>query len=256
MALRQIGPRDQQVQVFEDQVLFLLASGRGHFQADIVGKFGERADIADDHGLAQSQRALQAAGGFAHRGKAQIQDDVAGAHVFDEIARWARSRAGAHARCSPSVRISCSTGNSGCGSPTRIMRTRGSSLHQPAQRAQRFGDALIRLEIAEGADQRGGFVETQRVPGGVAIASAGIHAPCGMVAMGPAKPCGAHLPRHEIAVDDEAARGFEQPPGHGDAFVIGTDFERAHALREFERCGAAVEFALRPRRRPNRRAGW
>ncbi len=42
-------------------------------------------------------------------------------------------------------------------------------LHQASQGPQRFRDALIRLEITEGADQRRGFVEAQQCAGGVAI---------------------------------------------------------------------------------------
>ena len=55
---------------------------------------------------------------------------------------------------------------------------------------------------------------------------------------------GAHFPRHEIAVNHKAARGFEQTPGHGKTIVIGPHFERAHAPRVFERRGAAVAFGF------------
>ena len=61
------------------------------------------------------------------------------------------------------------TVNSGCGSPTRIMRTPRIEFDQSAQRPQRFGDSLVRLEIAEGADERRSFVEAQRVACCVAI---------------------------------------------------------------------------------------
>ena len=75
--LRHVRPRDQQVQVFEDQVLF--ARAHRHFQAHVVGELAERADVGNQHRLAQSQRAQQRAGTLAHRGIAQVQHDVAGA---------------------------------------------------------------------------------------------------------------------------------------------------------------------------------
>ena len=83
----------------------------------------------------------------------------------------------------------------------------------------------------------------------------GIHAPCGIVAIGPVKPCVAHLSRHEIAVHDHAARSIEQTPRHGDAFIIRPDCERrAPRSRDRQRRGAAVQFALGEVARPSRRA--
>ena len=52
-------------------------------------------------------------------------------------------------------RIIGSMGNSGCGSPTRIIFTLGRQAQQAAEGAQRFGDALVGLQETEDADERG-----------------------------------------------------------------------------------------------------
>ena len=80
---RDFGTRHQQVQILEDQVLF--AGADRHLQADIVGELLKGADIGDHHRLAQAERAQQRAGALAHGGIAQVEHDVAGAQVADEI---------------------------------------------------------------------------------------------------------------------------------------------------------------------------
>ena len=57
----------------------------GDLQANIIGKLRERSHIADDHSLAQPERPLQTSRGLPDRRIAQVQHDVAGADVFDEL---------------------------------------------------------------------------------------------------------------------------------------------------------------------------
>ena len=77
-------------------------------------------------------------------------------------------------------------------------------LHQPAKRAQRFGDPLVRLEMAERPDQRRRFVEPSSWRAALRIRSAG--KPCA-VRNGRDRARKSLLPRQprdEIAVNDQA----------------------------------------------------
>ena len=79
--LGELGPAHQQVQILKQVVFFARIHRR--LQADGFGKFAERADLGNDHRLAQSQRAHQRSGIFSHRGIAQIQHDIAGRQIAD-----------------------------------------------------------------------------------------------------------------------------------------------------------------------------
>src|SRR5207245_11788856 len=83
----------------------------------------------------------------------------------------------------------------------------GDEALEAAKGAQRFGDALVRFEVTEDAEPRGGFVEAELVAEAVAI---GLRDP-GAVrddGGGTGEAGGADLLLHEAAVDHDAARGF------------------------------------------------
>src|SRR5207302_9608857 len=55
-----LGPRDQQIQIFEDEV-FLACSDR-HLQADVIGKLGEGPDLRDEDRFPEAERPQQRPG--------------------------------------------------------------------------------------------------------------------------------------------------------------------------------------------------
>ena len=64
----------------------------------------------------------------------------------------------------------------------------GRQAHQAAERAQRFGDALVRLQKSEDADQRRGLVQPQLVAVAVAVGLAESRRRAESRAIGPVKP--------------------------------------------------------------------
>ena len=160
------GTRHQQIQVLEDEVF--LAGAHRHLQTDIVGELLEGADVGDHHRLAQAQRPQQRARTFAHRGKAQVEHDIAGAQVADKVldgreaqhAHVGRKPHGADHRFHRKLRVRLAHQNH--------LDVRHQA-QQAAERAQGFGDALVGLEESEDAHQRRRLIQPQLVAEAVAV---------------------------------------------------------------------------------------
>ena len=132
-----------------------------NLDADIAGELLKRADLGNHHGLPQAQRAQQRARAFAHRREAQVQHNIARRQIADEILD---GRKADHPR----------VGLDSHGADHRFHRQfpvrlayknhlrRGSDAHESVEHAQRFGDALVRFQEAEDADQRNSFVGPRR----------------------------------------------------------------------------------------------
>ena len=158
----QLRTRNQNIEVFEDRVLFMRA--HGNLEADVVWKFSEGAYVGDDYGLAQTEGACKAAGGFAHRGIAQIEDDVACAHVFDEFLDGSKpddanvfgETKGPDELRHRQLRMRFSNQN---------QANPGVKADKAAQSAQRLGNPFVGFEVPEGADERGGFIQAEFVAG-------------------------------------------------------------------------------------------
>jgi hypothetical protein len=137
--------------------VIFFARANGRFQTDAIRQLAERSDVGNDHCLTQSQRAHKRAGVFADGGITQVQDNVTGRHVTDELFDGAeaqdphmgRKAEGLDQRFEREFRMRLAHQNH---------LHSGLDAHQPAERAQRFGDALVRLEKSENADQRCDFV--------------------------------------------------------------------------------------------------
>ena len=163
---RDFGARHQQVQILEDEVFF--ARAHRHFQTDVVGELLKGADLGNHHRLAQAERAQQRAGAFADRRKAQVEHDIARAQVAHEILDGCEAE---HAH----------VGRETHAADHRLDREFGMRLahqdhldvrhqaQQAAEGAQRFGDALVRLQVAEDADQRSRLVQSEFVAEAVAV---------------------------------------------------------------------------------------
>ncbi len=184
----------------------------------------------------------QAAGGFAHRGIAQVQHDVAGRDVAGEILD---GREAEHAY----VRREIQRTDQGIDREVGMLLARKNHLgarldpRQPAERAQGFGNALVRLEVPEDADQRSALVQAQAVAEGKAVH---LRNPGAMrdERDGSREARRPHLAPHEFAVYNQGFRRFEQTPGHGEAFVVGPYIARLHAPRVRQSGRAAVVFGL------------
>ena len=237
---RHFGARHQQIQILEDEVF--LAGAHRHLQTDIVGELLKGADLGDHHRLAEPQRPQQRARTLAHRGKAQVEHDIAGAQVADEVldgreaqhAHAGREAHGADHRFHRELRMRFAHQNH--------FDVRHQA-QQAAERAQRFGDALVGLEEAEDAHQRGRLIQPQLVAEAVAV---GLRNP-GAVrnhGRGTGKAGGAHLLLHEAAVHHHAARRRQNALRHRHAFVVRTNFQLANPFGECQRRGAAFVLAL------------
>ena len=235
-----VRPGNQDIEVFEDRVLFVRA--HRNFKTDIVRQLGEGTDVRHDDGLAQTQRPRQAAGGFAHRGIAQIEDDVACAHVIDKLVDGCKANHAdvlAQAQSPYELRY-------------RQLRMRFPHQNhanprikadQAAQGAQGFSNPLVGLEVPEGADERRGFVDTQFVARSQAV---GFRNP-GTVRdyrNGAGKALLPHLAGHELTVNHQPASRLQQAPRHGQAVVVRADFLPADTLGKGPGGVTAVEFAL------------
>ncbi len=135
-------------------------------------------------------------------GIAQVEHDVAGGQVADELLD---GREAQHAHAAPKAPWSGSSAPAetpGCGSPTRIILRVRHQPHQPAERAQRFGDALVRLQKAEDADQRRRFVQPQFVRGSRCGRPAGSRRRAESRPSGPRNPAARISLLHEAAVHD------------------------------------------------------
>ncbi len=119
----------------------------------------------------------------------------------------------------------------------------GMGPHQLLKGPQGLGDALIGFEEPEDADQGRGFVHAQAAAVRLAV-DLGNGGSVGDDGQRPAVAGGANLRGQEPAMDDDAAAGFQQPPVHGQAFVVGPDLEGAHAPGVGQGGGPAVVFGL------------
>ncbi len=83
-ALPQVRARQQQLQVLEDRVF--LGVVHRNLQANVVRVLGKGADVGDQDGAAEAERAQQGPRRFAHRGIAQVQNDIGGGDRAHKIA--------------------------------------------------------------------------------------------------------------------------------------------------------------------------
>ena len=111
---------------------------------------------------------------------------------------------------------------------------------QPLECAQRFGNALVRLEKTEHADERRIDIEAQLVADAqtVGLGNPGAMRDDGDRAFIPGIP---DISLHVVAVDDHAARRVQNAAQHRHAVVIGADLKRLHTSRIGERLRPAVE---------------
>ena len=117
-------------------------------------------------------------------------------------------------------------------------------LQQAAEGAERFGDALIRLQKSEDADQRRSRIDAEPLA---------VEEPVGIGQPGPVgdyrdRACKsgiAHGLFHAMAVNNDALRLAYDAPQHRHAFVIGTAFQCPDVFHRVVECrGAAIEFHL------------
>ena len=149
---------DKQIQVLK-QVIF-LGGIHGRLQADGCRQFGERSDVGDDHRLAQPKRAHQRSRVLANRGIAEIEDDIAGGEIADKLVDRAEAE---HS----DVRAEIQRSDQGLQLQFGMRLAhqyhlgRRMDTHQPAERTQRFRDALVGFQKPEDADERRGHVDSQ-----------------------------------------------------------------------------------------------
>jgi len=119
----------------------------------------------------------------------------------------------------------------------------GRQAHQAAKGAQRFENPLVGFQESEDADERRDLVEAQLVPPGMAV---GFGDPRAVRdhAHRTREPGRAHLALDEAAVYDRAARRFQQPRDHRQAFVVRADLQLTHPLGELARRFAALVLTL------------
>ena len=153
--LRHFRARDQQVQVLENQVLF--ARAHRHFEAHLFGELRKRPDFGDHHRLAQAQRPQQRAGALTDGRITQVQHDVAGRQVAHEIFDGSEAQDANVGRKTHGA-DHLIEGKLGMRFAHQNHAGIGRQAHQASKRAQRFGDPLVRLQIAEDADQGSDFV--------------------------------------------------------------------------------------------------
>ena len=184
---RDLRPARQQVQILEERVFF------GRVRREPSGR--SRPGISLNEPTSDTITALprpsdahQRAGIFPDRRIAQIQDDVAGRDISDEILD---RREAQHAHMRRQVRASRIR------ALKREFRMRlahqdhlGVGLHaqQPAKGPQRFGDALVRLQESEDADRAASSRPGPACWRYPSRSASGIQAPCGMRAIGPVNP--------------------------------------------------------------------
>ena len=210
---REIRPRDQQIQIFEEMIFF--ASHRrapsGRYRRDTRGTIRCRTR---PRRLPMPKRAQQRAGTFAHGGIAQIQDDVARAEISVEIVDGRESQ---WRTCAdrPSDVIIDASGISGCASPTRIIRASGATR---ISRRNARNDSAIRLYGFKNPKMPISGVLSSR-PEARAVAhaiAAGSESRrrAGSFATGPANPSARNSLFDGIAVDDRRARSRENRAQH------------------------------------------
>src|SRR5271154_2947974 len=93
---------------------------------------------------------------------------------------------------------------------------------QTPEGPQRFGDALIRFQKPEDADERSGFVQSQAI---AKTRTARVRYPGAMrnASHGARKSSVKQFGFHAAAMHDGRLGMREQPPQHGKALVIGAD---------------------------------
>ncbi len=119
----------------------------------------------------------------------------------------------------------------------------GNHSNQPSKSPQRFGDALVRLQKSEDADQWRAFVEPQARPVRHAVR---LHDPGAMrnLRHRTLEAVLAHHSRHRVAVYDHRAGAIEDAPQHGN-LVLRPAVQRAHvALGVFQRRRSAANLHL------------
>ena len=117
----------------------------------------------------------------------------------------------------------------------------GLQAQQAAEGAQGFGNALVRFEESEDADERGGLIHAEAFAAGPAIGG-GNPGAVRNARDGPRESRGADLVEHALAVDDDGAGALQNLADHGHAFVVGPNFQRAHAPGVGERRLSALVF--------------
>ena len=95
----------------------------------------------------------------------------------------------------------------------------------------------------EDPDQRGRLVDSEAFAAAIAVCFRNPGAVRDL-RDGKREPCIAHLPFQESTVDNDGLRLLQQPLVHGEAVVVGSNFESLHALRIAESLGPAVIFRL------------
>ena len=151
-------------------------------QRDLVGQLGEPADVADDHRLAERERADHAAGRLAHRRRAQVDADVARGHqrpqpVLLHIRLADDALVGQSEPLQAAVEVEAGRDRADEQEP----RVRPLTA-QPCERLEQLRDPLARVQVPEAADERARPRRPAGATGGTGQAG------CGIRQTGPSNP--------------------------------------------------------------------